>query len=141
MSSPYEAWADSFHFSEDLKALEQLYYEQHQADLRHQLASLDVESAVRTSLNESVTDLNNETIIEALSQRIAQRLESLLMPVTDAPEHARELAKLKRDNAILARQVQELRSRLIGAEQEVQFLQGLERQYRPLFGSLYLKTL
>jgi hypothetical protein len=140
MSSPYEAWADSFHFSEDLKALEALYQEQHQAALRQQLASPDMETAIRTTLSEPGFDLTNEALIASLSSRIARHLEATVTN-PDVMAKLLHVAKLERDNQIMARQIQELRTHLEAAEREVQTLHALQHQYRPLVGPLYVKAM
>lgn len=136
MKPSYEDWAESFHFNEDLKALEVLYQQQHKEIIEKQLNS-NIEPSVSTKKSPITTE--DEKFLAQLSEKIAQELSKYLSSSEVFSKYLR-LNELEKDNALMAKQVDELlkkvkqlKSKNICLEQELSC-------YTHVAGRLYFKN-
>ncbi len=135
MSNSYEAWADAFHFSEDLKNLEQFYHQQHQELLEEQAKAESQQTVEAESPEKQNEDM---AFLKMLSEQIAHRLSSELAQPDTLAEYFK-INELQHDNVTMAKQIQTLLERLNALESENRSLKQKETQYQKLFGSLYIK--
>lgn len=134
MKSAYEAWVDSFQFTEDLKALEEIYQDEHQEALKRQM-----NASSRKEPPPQPLQSRDEPFLAHLSEKIAHRLSDYLSSSEAFSEYLK-LSELERDNAIMARQIQELLARVKVLETENRALLEREARYFHLLGRLYLKN-
>jgi hypothetical protein len=134
MKTSYEAWADSFHFSEDLRVLEEYYHDQHREEIKQQ-----VHPRQHKDTSPGPGHTGDEKFLSQLSEKIASRLGDYLSDSEAFTEYLR-LNELEHDNALMARQIQELLGRLNQLEAENANLRHELSQYFHLFGKVYMKN-
>lgn len=137
MDRSYETWADSFHFSDDLKVLEDAYQEQHRETLTHQEeASLKDASAEQSQ--QPASEIEDEAFLNQLSDYLACRLKEQLY----APEMVQQylkLSELEEDNRLMAQQIESLVQALETKNRELEVLRQQKDDYRHLFWNVHLK--
>ncbi len=148
-TNTYDSWADSFHFSDDLKVLEQVYQEQHQVELRKQARKEPALKPVAPPTVET-PQTEDDRVLSQLSQQIATGLsaqisgqvartleEHLAHPEWVAPFE--ELTELRHDNARMAEQISALLKEVETLRERCNRLELENARFRPLMGSVYLK--
>jgi hypothetical protein len=136
-----ESWADSFHFSDDLKALEEFYYQQHQETLTEEARTYhpaERQEALSETPDEDVSP-EDAQFLKRLSEQISQRLGEHLSNPEVLAQYL-HLNELERDNRIMAEQIQALKQTLHAREIEHQARLEEASQYKQLVGKLYYKT-
>lgn len=136
MDTPYEAWAESFQFTDDLKALEALYHEQHQDALKAQ--AQEPEATTKAPAPSPLLGGEDDAFLNLLSDELANRLADRLYAPEVMTQYL-QVTELQRDNQLMAQQIEALLARLKDVDAENQQLRRQAADYYRLFGNLYLK--
>jgi hypothetical protein len=133
MEKTYETWMDAFHFTDDLKTLEQIYQQQHQETLQQQLQPESVATSTQTS-----SSGEDEAFLQQLSKALAQQLRPMLMEM-DFSAQVEKIQQLQADNHLMACQIEQLLNQLAEKELESKALQSTQTPFYRLFGKFYVK--
>lgn len=136
-------WAESFHFSDELKALEAFYFQQHHEAIEQDLAA-NMSSGIQQQPEpvavvpaEEVSE-EDALFLKRLSEQISSRLGEYLARPEVMAQYLR-LTELEHDNQVMAHQIKALKTQLETAEKQLEEQLSLMQQYKRLFGNLYLK--
>lgn len=139
--SSYQAWADSFQFSDDLKALETMFHQEQQKALKHQVKAQPLETGPQAANNQARRSEEQEEglVLDVLSVKIATRLAQFL----SEPEvfaHYLKLQELREDNELMAQQIVELMKKNQAQEAELEHLRQAVTNFRQVMGNVYLRS-
>lgn len=142
VSAVNESWADSFHFTEDLEALEAIYQEEQRASLKRQAQTRQkhasqapkVSPEVPVTAVEAEADDTDARFLDQLADKIAERLAQRITASDTFKVH-----ELERDNAQMAAQIRELLDKVHRLELEAMVMQQEAQTYHHIAGPLYYK--
>jgi len=119
-----ESWAQAFHFTEDLDALEAEFQREHQAELKAHTGGLKVNT--------------DRQFLDQLSESIAHRLGDQLGDPAVLSQYFR-IQELERDNHTMATHIETLLTRVQKLEAENKALRIERTRFHRLVGNLYIK--
>lgn len=130
-----ESWAEAFQFSSELDTLEAAYQAQHRQKIEQQVKqpALQPNRFPASSQREADTPF-----VEEISEKIANKLGDYLGNAEILSQYL-NTETLERDNAIMARQIEELYARLRQKDESLQAMQRQLNAFRRIAGPLYFK--